>query len=105
MTSIAAYITVGIAAYRTNIGLVPALAIPIFLFLSSECARPMMSLNDAWHNSFLGLSVASDLFEILDEKLEIVDPAKKNEESLDNGLPDISIKMSLFNTPGELFRL
>ena len=99
MTSIAAYITVGIAAYRTNIGLVPALAIPIFLFLSSECARPMMSLNDAWHNSFLGLSVASDLFEILDEKLEIVDPAKKNEESLDNGLPDISIKNVTFQYP------
>ncbi len=99
MTSIAAYITVGIAAYRTNIGLVPALAIPIFLFLASECARPMMSLNDAWHNSFLGLSVASDLFEILDEKLEIVDPAKKNEESLDNGLPDISIKNVTFQYP------
>ena len=99
MTSIAAYITVGIAAYRTNIGLVSALAVPIFLFLSSECARPMMSLNDAWHNSFLGLSVASDLFEILDEKLEIVDSAKKDEESLDNGLPDICIKNVTFQYP------
>lgn len=40
LTSIAASITVAIAAFRTDIGIIPVMAVSAFLFLAAEYARP-----------------------------------------------------------------
>ena len=63
LSAITSSITVVIVAFRANAGLIPVTAVTAFLFLAVECARPMMDLNRYWHSSFLGLSVAQELFE------------------------------------------
>lgn len=89
LTSIAASVTVAIAAYRTDIGIIPVGAVAAFLFLAAECARPMVDLNNYWHNSFLGLSVAEELFEIVDENLVITEKKNPDRTSLQQGLPSL----------------
>lgn len=92
LTSIASTITVAIAAYRTDIGIIPVASVAVFLFLAVECARPMVDLNNYWHNSFLGLSVAKELFEIVDEELTIVNVDNANNTNFDEGLPGIEFQ-------------
>lgn len=89
LTSIASTVTVAIAAVRTDSGIVPVMAISTFLFLAAECARPMIELNNYWHNSFLGLSVAEELFEIADQKLTITEKKNPDRTSLDQVLPAV----------------
>ena len=89
LTSIASTITVAIAAFRTDQGIIPVMAVSTFLFLAAECARPMIELNNHWHNSFLGLSVAEELFEIVDKKLDITEKENPDQTSLDQVLPSI----------------
>lgn len=43
----------------------------IILFLISECIKPFYELNMYWHGSYLGFSVAEELFNILDCKNEV----------------------------------
>jgi ABC-type multidrug transport system, ATPase and permease components len=92
LTSIASTITVAVAAYRTGIGIIPVVSVSAFLFLAIECARPMVDLNNYWHNSFLGLSVAKELFKIVDAELTIVNIENANQTNLDEGLPGIEFK-------------
>ncbi|MEG2382927.1 MAG: ABC transporter ATP-binding protein [Oscillospiraceae bacterium] len=92
LTSIASSVTVAIAAFRTDSGLIPVMAISTFLFLAAECARPMIELNGHWHNSFLGLSVAEELFEIVDKELAITEIENPDTSSLKTKLPAISIR-------------
>ena len=89
LTSIASTITVAIAAFRTDSGFIPVMAVSTFLFLAAECARPMVDLNNYWHNSFLGLSVAEELFEIADKNLMITEKENPDRISLDQGLPSV----------------
>ncbi|AFQ42605.1 ABC transporter ATP-binding protein [Desulfosporosinus meridiei] len=96
LTSIAASITVAIAAFRTDIGIIPIIAVSAFLFLAVECARPMADLNNYWHNSFLGLSVAKELFEIVDKNLEIIEKEEPDRTSLDLGLPSVHFSEVIF---------
>ena len=96
LISIASTVTVAIAAFRTDSGIIPAMAVPVFLFLAAECARPMMELNGYWHNSFLGLSVAEELFEIMDHRLIITEKQTPDQTSLDQGLPDVRFSQVSF---------
>lgn len=96
LTSIASTITVAIAAFRTDIGFIPVMAVSTFLFLAAECARPMVDLNNYWHNSFLGLSVAEELFEIADKKLVITEKEEPDRTSLDRGLPSVRFSEVIF---------
>ncbi|ACL18407.1 ABC-type multidrug transport system fused ATPase/permease subunit [Desulfitobacterium sp. LBE] len=92
LTSVASAITVAIAAYRAESGIFPVMAISTFLFLAAECARPMSELNGHWHNSFLGLSVAEELFEIVDEELKITEKEHADTVSLDGPLPAVQFQ-------------
>lgn len=71
LTSVIAYVTLGIAAYRTGMGLISSTTVPVFLFLTSESAKPMMELNKAWHSSMLGMSAAGSVLELLEEESNI----------------------------------
>lgn len=68
LTSVIGYAALGIAAYRTDMGLLASTTVPLFLFLTSECARPMMELNKAWHSSMMGMSASETILEFLKEK-------------------------------------
>lgn len=100
LSAAAANLTVGVAAYRGGLGLVEAASLSMFLFLAAELSRPMMDLNGAWHNSFLGLSVLDDLFAILEEKPDLTDPVDKDESSLDGVFPEIELEDVSFTYPG-----
>ena len=99
LTSVASSVTVAIAAFRTEAGIIPVTAVAVFLFLAVECARPMVELNGYWHNSFLGLSVAEELFEIVDEELQIRESEQPDETSLNKGYPDIELNNVSFTYP------
>lgn len=46
----------------------------LILFLIGECMKPISDMNTYWHSSYLGLSVAEELFAVLDEPLRVQDP-------------------------------
>lgn len=83
VTSIASYISLGIAAYRADMGLIASATVPVFLFLTSECARPMINLNNAWHSSMVGISSAEEIFRILNEKQAVKDCENATASGLD----------------------
>ncbi len=100
MTSAAAFLSVGVGAWRAWLGLIPAEAILIFLFLTAECARPMVELNQAWHSSFMGLAACSHIFALLDQEIRVQSPAAGNTRALDQGLPEIRFDHVTFRYPG-----
>ena len=73
LTSVTSSITVVVAALRAYSGTIDVTAIPVFLFLTVECARPLFDLNRYWHSSFLGLSTAEGLFALMDTEPGIID--------------------------------
>jgi ABC-type multidrug transport system fused ATPase/permease subunit len=88
----ASCVTAALAAYRTDLGIITTGSVAVFLFLGIECARPMADLNMYWHTSFLGLSVAEGLFEIIDMELAITEKENADTQSLDRKLPDLRIR-------------
>lgn len=99
MTSIAASVTAAVAAYRTGGGYIPVTTITTFLFLAAECARPLGELNNAWHSSFLGLSTAEEIFQIIDTELMTEEKAHGNSSAMENGLPGINFENVSFLYP------
>lgn len=91
-TALSSSVTVAVAAIRTDSGMLPATLIPTFLFLSAECARPMLELNKAWHSSFLGLSTAEEIFSIIDTELTVVEKEQADCAAMEEGLPSISLE-------------
>lgn len=100
LSGITSSVTVVVAALRVNAGLAPAAAVTAFLFLAVECARPMMDLNRYWHSSFLGLSVAEDLFALMEIQPEVTEGKHPDCQSLDGCLPDIRLENVSFTYPG-----
>lgn len=97
LTSIVSGVTVVVAALRADIGIMPVTAVSAFLFLAAECARPMLDLNRAWHSSFLGLSVARELFELIDKKPTVKESEKPDTRSLDDKPPSIELRNVSFS--------
>jgi ABC-type multidrug transport system fused ATPase/permease subunit len=92
LTAVASLVTVALAAYRTELGLIEIASVSVFLFLANECARPMVDLNNFWHNSFLGLSVAEELFSIVDVPIKVVEKSDPNTTALNSALPTVELK-------------
>lgn len=69
-----------IAAWHTYQGSLPAPALLAILFLAGESMKPLYDLNVYWHGSYLGFSVARQLYETLDrqETLQVFQDAHKN---------------------------
>ncbi|MHB9292113.1 ABC transporter ATP-binding protein/permease [Hollandina sp. SP2] len=92
LMGIASCVTAALAAYRTDLGIITTGSVAVFLFLGIECARPMADLNMYWHTSFLGLSVAEELFQIMDMNLSVTEQDHPDSASLDAKLPEVSVK-------------
>ncbi|MEG2148996.1 MAG: ABC transporter ATP-binding protein [Clostridiales bacterium] len=86
--TIASSLTIAIATWHTANGNLSITAVLIILFLVPECVRPIAELNNSWHASFLGFSVAEEVFDIMDEPIVIKEkkePYKgKNKQNLPN---------------------
>ena len=100
LTSVVSTISVIIAAMRADSGSIGISAVGTILFLAAECARPMIDLNNAWHSSFLGLSVAGEMFELLDEELMIREDEEPLKDGLEDGLPSVELESLTFRYPG-----
>ena len=72
---------------------------PAFLLLAGEAARLMTELNRHWHSSFLGLSVAGELFELLRQEPDVANPVHLNRNALDGTLPTVSFDHVSFKYP------
>ena len=79
-------------ALRVNNGEAEATALAAFLFLAVECARPMAALNNYWHGSFLGMSVAKDLFEILNTRPDVRECDNPLRSGLSEQAPRIELR-------------
>jgi ABC-type multidrug transport system fused ATPase/permease subunit len=96
LMSIAALVTAALAAYRTELGIIPVTIVSVFLFLAIECSRPIADLNAFWHASFLGLSVAKGIFEIIDREIGIKEKENPDTVSINGGAPDITFRSVSF---------
>lgn len=96
MTGIATSLTTGVVAYQAADGAVAVSALMTIMFLVIECVRPIGDLNNAWHASMMGFSVASEILEILDEP--VVTKEKKNAKcsGIETGLPEIDFNSVSF---------
>lgn len=69
-TTIGTAASVALAAIHMAQGKLDYSALLLILFLSGECMKPLNDLNTYWHGSYLGLSVAEELFTVLDEPVK-----------------------------------
>jgi ABC-type multidrug transport system fused ATPase/permease subunit len=102
LTAVVSTVTAVVAALRADMGVSTVTAVSSILFLAAECARPMLELNGAWHSSFLGVSVAKELFEILDTETAVKEPPDADCSLLDRGeeaAPSIKIENLSFIYP------
>lgn len=100
LTSVTSSLTVVLAAIRAMHGTVPATAVTAFLFLAVECARPMIELNSAWHASFLGMSVAKEMFGLMEIDPPVKDPDDPVRLDISDHLPEIRFDAVRFSYPG-----
>ncbi len=70
-TTIGTAASTAIAAYHMAQGLISYSTVLLILFFSRACMKPLYDLNIFWHGSYLGLSVAEELFGVLDEEIVI----------------------------------
>ena len=100
LTSVTSSLTVVLAAIGAMHGIVPATAVTAFLFLAVECARPMIELNSAWHASFLGMSVAKEMFGLMEMDPPVKDPEDPILLDVSDRLPEIRFDAVHFSYPG-----
>lgn len=93
-TTIGTAFSVLIGAYHMAQGKITFEALLLILFLAGECMKPLNEMNAYWHSSYLGLSVAEELYQIMDEPFK----QKKGDASvvLQHELPDIRMKKVQF---------
>lgn len=72
-----------VAAFHMAKGLIGYGALLQILFLAGECLKPMSDLSLYWHSSYMGFSVADELYGILDHPLK-----RKRSGTLDKMSPD-----------------
>jgi len=92
MTAVATSITTGVAAYSCADGDLSTAGLLTIMFLVIECVRPVGDLNNAWHASMMGFSVASELLEILEEPIATKENKNAKASGIDEGLPEISLE-------------
>ena len=96
-TSAGTALSVGIGALRVSTGILSPFSLPVILFLSTECFRPIMELNAFWHQSFLGLSAAEKMYEFLDSEISVTDRGKRRVELKTGGRPSIAFSDVTFS--------
>ncbi|MDF3003287.1 MAG: transporter related [Bacillota bacterium] len=89
-------VSVAVAAWHTSLGMLSAQELLIILFLAGECMRPLTDLNSYWHASYLGLSVANQLFAVLDAPMVLEQKPEKETDHMKNIPPDIELKEVTF---------
>ncbi|WP_239679464.1 ABC transporter ATP-binding protein [Natronosporangium hydrolyticum] len=66
-------LAVAVAALRFSYGALELAALLIVLVLAAECFRPLLELQNYWHQGFHGIAAASGMFAILDAEPRVRD--------------------------------
>ncbi|MDF2873952.1 MAG: ATPase and permease component of ABC-type transporter involved in cytochrome bd biosynthesis [Sporomusa sp.] len=88
--------SIGLAAWHTANGTLSATCLVVILFLVAECIRPLNDLNTFWHGSYLGFSVAEQLYGILDEPVVLKEKAEAAQVKLNDRLPSLLFEQVSF---------
>lgn len=94
-TAIGTAASIAIAAYHMAQGKLSYGSLLIILFMAGECMKPLNDMNTYWHSSYLGLSVAEELFAVLDEPVALKDG--KGPDQFTGELPEISMNQVFFH--------
>ena len=89
-------VSVAVAAWHTAAGMLSPRELLIILFLAGECMRPLTDLNSYWHASYLGLSVADQLFAVLDEPVVLEQKPETDVKHITEIPPNIELKEVTF---------
>lgn len=89
-TAIGTVLSIAVAACHMAQGQIPYESLLLILFLVRETMKPINDMNRYWHSSYLGLSVAEELFAVLDERVKLTDGNLCS--NLEGKLPGISIQ-------------
>jgi ABC-type multidrug transport system fused ATPase/permease subunit len=92
LIGIISLISVAIAAYRTEINIINLSYLPLFLFLTTECSRPINDLNNFWHSSLTSFTVISHFNDYLNQEIIIKEIENPDICSLNDNLPSIEFK-------------
>ncbi len=91
---------IGAGALRVGMGILSPASLPVILFLSTECFRPITELNMFWHQSFLGLSAAEKMYEFLDAEITVRDEGREEPPCKTGELPSITFSDVTFAYSG-----
>lgn len=97
-TAVGTAASVALAAVHMAQGRLEYSSLLIILFLSAECMKPLNDMNTYWHSSYLGLSVASELFGLLDEPAPLKNGGRRLR--LEQPLPEIEYCQVSFSYKG-----
>ena len=92
LTGIGTIVSVAVAAYGAAVGRVDIAGLLGVLFLVPECFKPVASLNQFWHSSYMGFSVSDQIFAIIDEPIAVVEKKDALTNGLESDTPEIKIK-------------
>ena len=99
LSVITSSLTVVVAAIRAQNGTIPVAAVSAFLFLAVECSKPMTELNNAWHASFLGISVAREMFDMIAVDPPVKQPQHPVKAKFEEPLPTVEFQRVSFSYP------
>ncbi len=91
LTGIGTSVSVAAAAYGAATGRVEIVGLLGILFLVPECFKPVASMNQFWHSSYMGFSVSDQIFEILDEPITVLEKKEAKTADLESNQPEIDI--------------
>ena len=89
MSGVATALAGGMALVALKEGKMSVLGVFLVIFLSMECIRPIGVLNNAWHSSMMGFSVASELLEILHAPVSTLQKEATLETGMEEKLPEV----------------
>jgi len=81
--SIGTSMSVALSVYHTAAGQISYASLLVILFLVGECMKPLVDLNTYWHGSYLGFSVAEQLYELMDQSAALTEASGDTTEGID----------------------
>lgn len=92
-------VAMGWGAYRVSHGQMELSALLIILMLGVEVFRPLRELRHLLHQGMVGMSAAQGIFQLLDAKASISEPAQESFDATQIS-PDVSFENVVFAYPG-----
>jgi ATP-binding cassette subfamily B protein len=93
-------VAIAVGALRLTGGAITATELLVVLFLAGECFRPLIELQNYWHEGFYGLAASSGIFAMLDAQPEVTEPAGGGRSIDTRHAPAISLDSVSFTYAG-----